>query len=133
MFNAVGFKSRMTTYIHHVPGRLRVRSSFLRRNDIKARTTQAHLTGQNGILSAEVNATTGSLLIHYDTSRIDVQSIFQSLRSLGITHHSTELYRPHTVQTAMAQAADGLTDRFASKLVEAVLERSAVALVAALI
>lgn len=122
----------MTAYLHHLPGRLRVRSSALRRNDSKARTAREHLAGQAGVLSVETNVTTGSLLVRYDTDRIDAQRILQALGSLGIVRHPSAPRCP-AARSELARATEGLVDRFASKLVETVIERSAVALVAALI
>lgn len=53
----------MSRYIHHVPGRLRVKSTGLKRNEAEAARIVAHMQHLHGVASAEVNTVTGSLLI----------------------------------------------------------------------
>lgn len=54
----------------HVPGRLRLRSADLRRRSRNAAVCQT-MSGWDGVVSAEGNPTTGSILLHYDPGRID--------------------------------------------------------------
>jgi hypothetical protein len=56
----------MSVYLHEVPGRLRIKVPELKRNPRKAHSLPRRLTGFAGVLSASINPTTGSLLVHYD-------------------------------------------------------------------
>lgn len=119
----------MSHYIHHIPGRLRVKSPRLKRNESEASRTRAYLDQLHGVHSAEVNTVTGSILIHYDTQRMAAQTLINTLRSLGHVHpeHSQPL---HYQGPGLGQK---ISDTVVNKLVETVLERSATALVAAIL
>ena len=57
----------MTEYIHHIPGRLRVRFTCLRGNEEKTRAITNRLGSVTGVRSAVVNPLTGSVTVHYNT------------------------------------------------------------------
>ena len=69
----------MTHYLHHVPGRLRIKNPAFKRSEGKAHAALEALTGIAGVKSAHVNETTGSLLVHYDPSVIDSAAILRIL------------------------------------------------------
>lgn len=119
----------MSRYIHHVPGRLRVKSPRLKRNGPEATRTVAHMQQLHGVASAEVNTVTGSLLIHYDTNLVAAQTLLNTLRSLGHVHPE----QGHGVPYQGPGLGQKISDAVVNKLVETVLERSATALVAALL
>lgn len=119
----------MSHYIHHVPGRLRVKSPGLKRNEREAAQTRAYLDQLHGVYSAEVNPITGSILIHYDTQRLAAQTLLNTLRSLGHVHPEQGQALPYQ-GPGLGQR---LSDTVVNKLVETVLERSATALVAAIL
>ena len=58
----------MSYYIHHVPGRLRIKSPVLKHNNGSENGIADLLRGLTGIERVAVNAMTGSCLIHYDPS-----------------------------------------------------------------
>lgn len=123
----------MTHYLHHVPGRLRVRSAAIKRNPAKAEAVQAALSELDGVLEVEVRPVTGSITVHYDGESCTMQDLVGLMKARG--------YIPASAPTETPNAAfDGLTPqtsqvaRFvAGMAVEKVLERSATALIAALI
>ncbi|MGQ9684941.1 MAG: HMA2 domain-containing protein [Thiobacillaceae bacterium] len=118
----------MSRYIHHVPGRLRVKSPGLKRNEAEAARTVAHMQHLHGVASAEVNTVTGSLLIRYDINLVAAQTLLNTLRGLG--HVQPE--PGHGVHYQGPGLGQKISDTVVNKLVETVLERSATALVAAL-
>jgi allophanate hydrolase subunit 1 len=119
----------MSRYIHHVPGRLRVKSPGLKRNEPEAARAVARMQQVHGVVCAEANTVTGSLLIHYDTQRVAAQTLLDTLRSLGHVHPE-QADGVHYQGPGLGQK---LSDAVVNKLVETVLERSATALVAALL
>lgn len=119
----------MSHYIHHVPGRLRVKSPRLKRNQSEAQQTQGYLDQVDGVLSTEVNTVTGSLLIKYDANRIAAQTLLDSLRALGHLHPQ----QGHDGVYAGPGVGQQLSDKVMNKLLETVIERSATALIAAII
>lgn len=119
----------MAHYIHHVPGRLRINTPTLKKNESRARQLKLHLEGMNGVLYAETSIITGSVVIKYDTYVVSSTLILDSLYGLGYIQNTATLAGPAHGAPAMQKVAD----IFVQKLVETALERSAVALVAALI
>lgn len=118
----------MSHYTHHVPGRLRVKSPHLKRNAHRAEAARRHVSGLDGVLNAEANPLTGSLLITYDVNRIGAEALFDSLRGLG--HVETGHPAP---ALAAHNPLQRVTDTVVNKLVETALERSATALIAAIL
>jgi copper chaperone CopZ len=73
----------MKLYIHHIPGRLRVRAESIKRNRKAATEVKELLSHIAGIASIEVNTVTGSVLLTYDTSRTTSEVIVDVLRRSG--------------------------------------------------
>ena len=119
----------MANYIHHVPGRLRVNTPVLKKNESRACQLKFYLEGMYGVLRADANIVTGSVLIKYDTGLLSADVILSSLRDLGYIQNANVLDQA----TRTAPQIQKVTDIFTAKLVETILEKSAVALVSALI
>jgi hypothetical protein len=65
----------MTDYMHHVPGRLRVRSRALRCTSPERNTTLRELRRLRGVRSLRLNPKAGSVTVFYDTGETDAQQI----------------------------------------------------------
>jgi len=119
----------MSHYIHHVPGRLRVKSPRLKRNAREAEQTRGYMAQLHGVHTTEVNTVTGSLLIKYDTDLVEGHTLINSLRNLGhlLPHHGHEA---HYQGPGIGQK---VSDTVVNKLLETVIERSATALIAAML
>ncbi len=72
----------MSYYIHHVPGRLRIQTACLRRAECRARLGKM-LEELSGIDSHSHNDKIGSVLIHYDTARLNADDILYHLYKAG--------------------------------------------------
>ena len=72
----------MSYYIHHVPGRLRIQTACLRRAECRARLGKM-LEELAGIDSHSHNDKIGSVLIHYDTTRLNADDILYHLYKAG--------------------------------------------------
>jgi hypothetical protein len=122
----------MSHYIHHVPGRLRLKTPCLRRNEAEARRARQWLESMEGVLASEVNTLTGSVIIKYDTEAVSAQALLNGLRGRGYLTGETGLPNSEIVVGGKT-VAHKITDTFVSKVVETVVERSAVALIAAVL
>lgn len=120
----------MSHYIHHVPGRLRVKSPMLKRNERHALQTKQRIDGIHGVLASEFNTVTGSLVIRYDASLVEAHTLLDSLRDLGHVQPHHAVPAAHSAGTNVSQK---ISDTVVNKLVETLIERSATALIAALI
>lgn len=90
------------SYVHHVPGRLRVRTSILKKNTHRADEVKNLLLRMPGISCAEVNELTGSVTVQYDASRASLPPLLEALRQQGClsSDAATALTapRPHSAQ-----------------------------------
>ena len=119
----------MTHYIHHVPGRLRVKTPVIKRNGSEAKYAKDLLEKTEGVLGIDVNIVTGSILINYDPLVGNGEAILGTLRGRGYLHHRVLPARDQPVM----HLGQRFSDILLNKVVETVLERSASALIAALI
>jgi hypothetical protein len=123
--------------VHHVPGRLRLRVPAIKHSDHHADAVGRVLGQTDGVLRHAISPVTGSVVVHYAPGRCDPQQLVERLR---------ELAPPPTPNTALtvwqpappgACKNDTLLQRVghsvATSLAEKLIERSALALVAALL
>jgi hypothetical protein len=69
----------LSLYIHHVPGRLRIRLVSLRGKPEAAASACDNAIAIGGVLRATANHVTGSLLIHYDREQLDLAALWRAL------------------------------------------------------
>ncbi|MBK1646010.1 hypothetical protein CKO25_15405 [Thiocapsa imhoffii] len=73
----------MSHYIHHVPGRIRIRSSSFRCDPISARKAESELRATEGIRDIRVNPRAGSITVHYDPAHTSQAQILARLEQIG--------------------------------------------------
>ena len=73
----------MSLYIHHVPGRLRVRTRAFRCSPGRAAEAVARVRALEGVHQATVNADAGSLTVLYDPARRGQGELLAVLEDLG--------------------------------------------------
>lgn len=119
----------MTHFVHHVPGRMRVKTPALKRNEARGRMVKGYLDTMEGVCSAEVNTVTGSIVIKYDHGVVQGATILNSLHGMGLVTHATQ----PAFFTGGVSYGQKLSDTVMNRLVETVIEKSAIALIAAII
>lgn len=70
----------MSYYMHNVPGRLRIKSPIIKNNKNVADELKKTLSMLHGIAAVDINLTTGSLLVNYNSKsikHIDIVDILQ--------------------------------------------------------
>ena len=132
----------MSYYIHHVPGRLRVKTLAVKRNEHLARVVKGFLADRQGVSAVDVNSVTGSIVVNYDKRILSSDAILRSLREMGYIHEVSPDRGDRGMVVALQQdvsaysqpLTDAVVTKFSetvvNKLVEIVLERSAMALIA---
>lgn len=120
----------MAQYMHHVPGRLRIKSPVLKRNEQEAKAVQELLLDQQGVLRSEVNPVTGSILVLYDGSVVQVQWIVGLLKRQGYLESSVLV---HPAALSFKQPMTGAGEVLLKALVEALVARFAAALIRAVL
>jgi hypothetical protein len=124
-----------------MPGRLRIRCSGLRRNEQKASAVQAMLASIAGVTSAAVNPLTGSITLHYEANAMTTAAVLDLLTAHGCfdaagSNRQPVVHRPQigvAGSRSAATPAPWLVKVAAGFLVEKAIERSLLALVAAIL
>jgi copper chaperone CopZ len=124
----------MTHYVHHVPGRLRVKNPFLKRNERQAELVLNLLDSIDGIEKTDVNLITGSIVITYDKSGLNADNILDVLTKHGFTSVTqVPTGSGDALSHAFANAGQGISKVIFGMMVEKALERSATALIGAIL
>lgn len=119
--------------VHHMPGRLRLKSSKLKNCPDLANAAMKPIFRLDGVKFVRVNVITGSLLIHYEAhgarQHVLLTAIDDINRELGLERETPML----NFATAPSASANPLVDRFLDRVIEKALERSALPLLGALL
>jgi hypothetical protein len=126
----------VSQYIHHIPGRLRVRSAAIKKNETSAQALRRLLATTEGVTSTQVNTLTGSVVIRYDPGLTSGQALTDLLRDRGYLTSSSiaSTPAPRLALPAFGGEIGGMVvKKVATYAIETAVERSVVALVAALL
>ncbi len=94
----------MSYYIHHVPGRLRIKSPVIKNNKFVAEELKKCLSTLYGIATIDINTTTGSLLINYNKRAINYNEIINLLERKGYFDSSKALTNDDYLHQAASKA-----------------------------
>jgi len=123
----------MSYYIHNVPGRLRIKSPSIKKNETVANELKKTLSTMQGIATVDINLTTGSLLVNYNpkmASHKDIVSILQGKGYFDTTKAATNDQYIHGVA---AKAGHLVGKAVLGAFVQEALEGSALSLLAVLL
>ncbi|MGC1955682.1 MAG: HMA2 domain-containing protein [Gammaproteobacteria bacterium] len=124
----------MPQYIHYVPGRLRVKCLLLKRDASRAKAVTQLLSAEEGIASCEVNLITGSVLVRYDESATSAYRVLDLLKRGGYIGPGVDLHpQNRSLEETASDVGTIVRKALMGALVERVVERSAVALVGAIL
>jgi hypothetical protein len=132
----------MNHYIHHVPGRMRVKSPFIKGNEKEAARLRNLLVGVEGVLSYEVKSITGSILISYDTALTQAPQILAFLEKHGYLKLTGTLrqrnyipaqQRSHPLRELGSSMGKAFGKAVVNIALEKLAERSAMALISAIL
>ena len=117
----------MSQYIHHVPGRIRVRSKAFRCRSDKGKAAERKLLALTGVRQVRVNPHAGSITVHYDSALLkqsDLLAVLEQCGCLGASIRSDEVTR---------KAGELFGKALVGAVVQKAVEQSARTLVGALI
>jgi len=127
----------MSQYVHHVPGRLRVRVPGVKGNLEEAVWWEKRIRAQRGVKNVQASPLTGSVLVHYDPATASVSTLSQMmLCSAGTETVSRALSAsppPSANERRNQQIATHIVMAVAGRVMETAVERAAVALIAAIL
>jgi copper chaperone CopZ len=123
----------MSYYFHHVQGRLRVKTPFIKRSSSAAQAIKKLLGEIQGIESAEINTITGSAVIHYEPKAVSSREILNILEEAGYFDLSKAVTNDQHLYAAAAQTGGILWKALAGVLIEQAFQGSALSFLAVLI
>jgi hypothetical protein len=94
----------MAYYLHQVPGRLRVKTPFIKGSEERASEVQDFLKRLGGIESISTNIITGSLTIYYNPAEIDPETITNNLSRVGYFDRSKAITNDQYIFAAASSA-----------------------------
>jgi hypothetical protein len=127
----------MSHYLHHVPGRLRLKALSFRNSEDKVAEIRALCAQLPGINAIELNTLTGSLLVRYDKASVNSTQILGLLFTNGLITSIPEA-RPKVTSNLFGgpvreRAADTVAEAVAKLLAKVVIEKMLPRLVSAVI
>ncbi|HEY1260920.1 MAG TPA: hypothetical protein VGF34_16845 [Stellaceae bacterium] len=123
-------------YVHHVPGRLRVKIARLQGNSGFGLVIREDLRLLGGVTDVDVNEMTGSLIVHYDRRRVSIAEIWRLLHRAGLVASALppiSVESPQEFRQAEVEGAEKLAERFIGFVLEKAIELSVRALLAQLV
>lgn len=128
----------MSSYLHHVPGRLRLQLPRLRDRRDACDAISADLGTIEGVVAAHANPRTGSIIIHYDRERLPCDRLWRALRVRRLVQGASPIAATGVTRASLGPGWQGasmppVTRAVVGAVVDKLIERSAALLITALI
>jgi copper chaperone CopZ len=123
----------MSYYLHNIPGRLRVKTPQVKGNEARAEEVRRMLLTIEGVADVCINTVTGSILVQYDSGRVNHRELLEALREGDLFDPSKAVTNDQYIYGASLKAGSILKKAIVGTLVDKALEGSAFSLLAALI
>lgn len=123
----------MSYYIHDVPGRLRVKSPAVKKNQDAANDVRKALSTMNGIATVDINLVTGSILVNYNSKTVQQKDIISLLQRKGYFDAAKAVTNDQYIQGVASRAGSVVGKALFGTFVEKALEGSALSLITFLI
>ena len=117
-------------YLHHTPGRLRIKGSHFHCHGERARRAVAALQAMKGVEGVRLNAHAGSLTVHYDPAVHTQADLLATLEAAGCLQVAQI---PVQAAAKPAAAREGMAGAFGKALVGVLAQRTATRLIGALL
>ena len=123
----------MSFYMHNTPGRLRIKSPIVKRNENVSYEVRKILGATNGIAAVDVNLTTGSLLINYNPKVIKHDDIVDLLHRNGYFDKAKAVTHDEYIHSAASKAGSFIGKSVLGSVLGMALEGTPLSLLALLI
>ena len=121
----------MVEPVHHIPGRLRIKSRHFKTFPKEAARLAGRIEQMRGVRSVALSALTGSMVIYYDPRTIDEGVLLGALRAQ--VPAAQALGEASSPAKRLVPLAGRVGASIASAILQTVLERSAVAFIVGLV
>lgn len=123
----------MNCYLHHVPGRIRIKTPFIKGSAARAREIEMDLESIYGVRTARANALTGSVLINYDSSIVKAGEILNAASREGYFDPVIALDLESYRETRWSKTGEAIGKALFGIAIGKILEGSPLALLSAII
>ncbi len=123
----------MTCFIHHIPGRLRVKIPARKHQDSQTDKIGGSFSGMQGINKVSVNPLTGSIVIYYDPAIFSVTQLLNILQYNEVIGLNQSIVFEKPISEQSTQMGFVIGKAVFSWAVGKVLERSGLGFLAAFI
>lgn len=123
----------MSYYLHDVPGRLRIKTPLIKRNEKLAKHVERFLAQINGIQSVTTNPLTGSITMTYDEKKVSSRMLLDTLQTRGIFDSARAVTNDQYVRSTASKASQVVYKAVVGAFVERAFEGSALSLLTVLL
>ena len=123
----------MRHYIHHVPGRIRVRTPHLKNRPLRADEISRGLRERQGVRSVRMNVVTGSVTVTFAPSVISGEAILDQLSRSGVVDPSRSVSNDEVVGEAASRAGALVAKAAAGVVIDRLLAGTSLGVLAALV
>ena len=123
----------MKHYLHHIPGRLRVKTPLMKRNPNLAEEVQGLLQPVKGIHSVVINPVTGSILVEYSAELTGSASILNILKKSGYLDLSKTVTNDQYIQARVSRTAKIFSSAISGAFLELALQGTGFSFLALLV
>jgi hypothetical protein len=120
-------------YLHHIPGRIRIRTRLLKRNATRGLALEELLASFSGIRSIELNALTGSATLRYSPQEVEGAQIIEALATAGYIDPSRAISSDYYLDVAASRAGRAMADVAAGAVLDWLVGRGSLGVLAAII
>lgn len=114
----------MSSYLHVMDGRLRVKVPEVKRSSARARQVEELIESVPGVTRVSANPTTGNVLVLFDPDQLTHHEILSALKNADYLQQPAS---PSSFQLT-ARMVDTLSHAMARSVTEALMERAILAL-----
>lgn len=123
----------MSYYIHDIPGRLRVRSPFLKGDAEIAQAVVERLGRVPGVKAVSANPVTGSVVAEYDPARVEAHALVAALEAEGHFDRRRAITNDQYIHNAVAGAVNVVKGSLLGGALDFALEGTSLAFLSVLI
>ena len=123
----------MSHYVHHIPGRLRIKNPMFKKNPTLLEEARLCFEGADGITGISTNELTGSMVVTYDKEIVSSDHLFNVFRECEYVDENKAVTLDSKMKESFTQAGRLMGKACLSMVVDRALQGSGLSFLAALI
>jgi copper chaperone CopZ len=123
----------MSYYIHSIPGRLRVKTPWIKGSQERGLNVEGLLNGCPGVTKTATNPLTGSIVINYDGKTVSERSILDLLENSGYFKADKAQTHDQYIHGAASKAGKLVWNAVFGSFIGAALEGTPLAILSVLV